>query len=280
MDRTECAIRKLLAALPGHGYDLGILSASRMQRSECVPTDRLLRMLPYLKHRNATGSHIYLRPTRESAYTLLDDLPIPALQRLREEGFAPAAVIETSPGNYQAWLRHAQPFPKELGTLAAKLLAHRFGADSSAADWRRFGRAPGFTNRKPCHRDALGPFPYTRLEEHSGSVFAAADAFHAEIVAAQQEAEQADRTRRLAFRQRRVSFDPALSLTRFRDALQYRSRPAAADLAFSICALAHGWSEAEVASALRANYLSRDTSSQRRAAYIRRTLAKALRRLH
>ena len=61
------------------------------------------------------------------------------------QGFDPAAVIETSPGNFQAWLRHALPFPKALGTLAAKLLVAQFGAYTSAADWRRFGRAPGFT---------------------------------------------------------------------------------------------------------------------------------------
>ena len=53
------------------------------------------------------------------------------------------AEVETSPGNFQAWLRHAQPLPKELGTLAAKTLAVRFGADTSAADWRTRRAADG-----------------------------------------------------------------------------------------------------------------------------------------
>ncbi len=154
MNRTEGTIRKLLAALPATGYDLGILNDRGMDRLEAVPESRIIRMLPYLKYRNANGAHIYIRPTGESPYTLLDDLTAGALDRLVPEGYAPAAVVETSPGSFQAWLRHAQPLPKELGTLAAKTLAERFGADPSAADWRRFGRAPGFTNRKPQYRKA------------------------------------------------------------------------------------------------------------------------------
>jgi hypothetical protein len=156
MDRTEATIRKLLAALPAPGYDLGILSDGGMYRLESIPVSRLLRMLPYLKYRNANGSHIYIRPTGESPYTLLDDLTPAALARLHAEGYAPAAVVETSPGSSQAWLRHSQPLTKELGTFAAKTLAEQFGADRSAADWRRFGRTPGFTNRKNQHRNAKG----------------------------------------------------------------------------------------------------------------------------
>ena len=142
MDRTEQTIRQLLAALPAPGYDIGVLSDAGMYRVEAAPASRVLRMLPFLKHRNAQGAHIYLRPTGESCYTLLDDLTAATLPRLTAEGYAPAAVVETSPGSFQAWLRHTQPFPNELGTLAAKTLAEQFGADRSAADWRRFGRGP------------------------------------------------------------------------------------------------------------------------------------------
>ena len=74
MDRTEATIRTLLTALPAPGYDLGILSDGRMYRLEAVQACRLLRMLPYLKYRNANGAHIYMRPAGESAYTLLIDL--------------------------------------------------------------------------------------------------------------------------------------------------------------------------------------------------------------
>ena len=46
MDRTQATIRKLLAALPAPGYDLGILGERGMYRLEAVPPSRILRMLP------------------------------------------------------------------------------------------------------------------------------------------------------------------------------------------------------------------------------------------
>lgn len=276
MDRTESAMRKLLAALPSHGYDLGVLADRRMQRFEAISASRVLRMLPYLKHRNAHGAHIYLRPTGESCYSLLDDLTVTTVAQLLQEGFAPAAVVETSPGSFQAWLRHKQPFSNLLGTLTAKMLAQRFGADSSAADWRRFGRAPGFTNRKQQHRNADGLYPFAVLREHAGSVYPAAESFRAEVIAAHAQAEVDARRRILCFAGRPVRNRVNVSLSRFRGSLRYRGSPAAADLAFSIYAGAHGWSESEIADALRAEYLSRDIDSRRQNAYLRRTIGKAL----
>lgn len=277
MDKTETILRKLLSALPAHGYDIGILSGSGMHRMESVAASSVMRMLPYLKHRNASGAHIYFRPTGESAYTLLDDLTADTLARLAVEGYSPAAIIETSPGSFQAWLRHAQSLSKELGTLAAKTLASQFGADASAADWRRFGRAPGFTNRKPQHRSADGFYPFARLINHSGQPFALADTFSAQLDALHQKAGQERAAARLRFATSPTRFAAPVALSRFRASFRYAGRPAAADMAFCIAAVTQGWSESDITDALSREYLSRDTSPSRRAAYIRRTLSKAVR---
>ena len=276
MDRTEAAIRKLVAALPASGYDLGILCELGMYRLESIPASRVLRMLSYLKYRNAKGANIYLRPTGESAYTLLDDLTPASLRRLYAEGYDPAAVVETSPGNFQAWLRHLEPLPKELGTLAANTLAAQFGADPGAADWRRFGRAPGFTNRKPRHRGAGGLFPFARLGSHSGQPFPLAAAFRARLLGLCEEAERKRTALRLTHASRPLRYALPVSLSRFRTCPRYAGRPAAADMAFSVAACAQGWPQADIAAALLRGYLSRDTNSHRQAAYIRRTLAKAV----
>jgi hypothetical protein len=53
-------------------------------------------------------------------------------------------VVQTSPGNYQAWIKHAESLDKELGTAVARELAGRFGGDVKAADWRHFGRLASF----------------------------------------------------------------------------------------------------------------------------------------
>lgn len=215
MDRTEATLRKLLTALPAPGYDLGILSERGMYRLEAVPASRILRTLPYLKYRNVNGAHIYIRPTGESPYTLLDDLSAITLARLTPEGYAPAAVVETSPGNYQAWLRHAQPLSKALGTLAAKTLAERFDANTSAADWRRFGRAPGFTNRKPQHRTPRGLYPFACLISHTGQPLPNSDILRSELEALQSRIEEERIALRFNFAARPSRSVVLTSLSRF-----------------------------------------------------------------
>jgi hypothetical protein len=68
-----------------------------------------------------------------------------------------------------------------------------------------------------------------------------------------------------------------LSLERFRTSTKYRDRPAAADIAFRVAACANGMTEDRIERALEEDYLSRDPSISKRAAYIRRTMEKARR---
>ncbi len=122
MDRTEATIRKLLAALPAPGYDLGILSERGMYRLEAVPESRILRMLPYLKYRNANGAHIYIRPTGESAYTLLDDLTAATLARLAPEGYAPPPWSKQAPAASRHGFATRSRFPRSLAPLPQRPL--------------------------------------------------------------------------------------------------------------------------------------------------------------
>ena len=68
-----------------------------------------------------------------------------------------------------------------------------------------------------------------------------------------------------------------LPLERFRSSTRYQDRPAAADIAFCVAAFANGMTEDRIGCALEDDYLSRDPSPSKRAAYIRRTLEKARR---
>jgi hypothetical protein len=68
-----------------------------------------------------------------------------------------------------------------------------------------------------------------------------------------------------------------LSLERFRTSTKYQDRPAAADIAFCVAAYANGMTEDRIERALEDDYLSRDPSTSKRAAYIRRTMEKARR---
>jgi hypothetical protein len=68
-----------------------------------------------------------------------------------------------------------------------------------------------------------------------------------------------------------------LSLERFRTSIKYQNRLAAADIAFCVAAYANGMTEDRIKRALQDDYLSRDPSTSKRAAYIRRTMEKARR---
>jgi hypothetical protein len=280
MDRTESTVRKLLTAFEAPLYDVGVLSDRGMLPGlDSISVAAVLERLPLLKYRNAHGSHIYIRPSGEHRFTTLDDLSEASLSRLAADGFNPCAVVETSAGNFQAWLKHPRTFPKLLGTFAAQKLAERYDADPSAADWRRFGRLPGFTNCKPKYRKADGLFPFVRLHSHSGQQYPMAEAFEQEITRLYEAREQEHEAKR-----QQSSLSPRwgprlsnLSLERFRSSTKYQDRPAAADIAFCVAAFANGMTEDRIGCALEHDYLSRDPSLSRRAAYIRRTMAKARR---
>ena len=118
MGRTEEVVRKTLAAVEAPLYDIGILTDRGMfPRMDALTASQCMNRLRYLKYRNAQGAHIYFRPSGERRFTLLDDLNQTRMSELTAEGYEPCAIIETSPGNFQAWLKHTHVLPKALGTL-------------------------------------------------------------------------------------------------------------------------------------------------------------------
>jgi hypothetical protein len=106
--------------------------------------DTLLRSVPWLQTQNHDGRHIFIRPKGEHNLSMVDDLTADAVAALDREGFHPAVVVETSPSNFQAWLKHPEQLDRQLSTATARALAERFRGDAGAADWRHFGRLSGF----------------------------------------------------------------------------------------------------------------------------------------
>lgn len=132
------------------------------------------KTVAWLKRMNAKGNDIYVRPAGEHGLVLVDDLKPEALKAMREQGYTPAATIETSPNNYQAWIKLADsPLPAEVRRMAAQSLAQHFGGDPNSADSRHYGRLAGFTNQKPQHT-RNGRQPYVLSHDHSGEVASSA----------------------------------------------------------------------------------------------------------
>jgi hypothetical protein len=281
MDRTLVAVQKTLAALDAPAYDIGILSDRGMLPGlSDLPAEGVLSKLALLKAHNARGASIYVRPAGEHRYTVLDDLNSDSVVRLAADGYEPCAVVETSLGNFQALLKHDDVYPAPLSTFIAQALAKRYGADPSAADWRRFGRLPGFTNCKPKYRKSNGLYPYVLLRSATGEQYQQAAYLRLEMTKLHQLQEQ---EREARYAQNPPDPFPAigrpshswLSLERFRNAPKFHLRPAAADLAFCVAALSLRMPEDAIATTLDNQYLSRDPNPSRKAACIKRTMAKA-----
>lgn len=107
--------------------------------------ETILKSVTWLRHKNRDGRNIYVRPRGEHDLSMVDDLTTDAVLAMRKTGFDPAVIVETSQGNFQAWMKHPERLSKQVSTATARALAEKFGGDHGAADWRHFGRLSGFT---------------------------------------------------------------------------------------------------------------------------------------
>jgi hypothetical protein len=114
MHRTIEAIEKHLAAIRSPLYEVGVFFPGVEGRPEPKMLLRtwdeaaLRKSVPWLRANNAEGAAIYIRPSGEHPYSLIDDLKAGSIERMKTAGFTPTIVVETSPGNFQAWLNHGE----------------------------------------------------------------------------------------------------------------------------------------------------------------------------
>jgi hypothetical protein len=238
-------------------------------------TETLLRSIAWMRLHNLQGRNIYIRPHGEHDLTMVDDLKRDALSRMFTSGFTPAVIVETSPGNFQAWLKHPRVLSRDTSTAAARALAERFGGDKGAADWRHFGRLAGFTNRKAKYQGGDGQFPFVRLLSARAEVYQNADRFLAELetkIAREAQRDQQGRARH------NLGWGPAPQRTieYFRMNSLYGGDGTRIDLAYAIYALSHGVSDEQVKAAIRSRDLSHKGNEKRQNEYVERTVSKAL----
>src|SRR6266487_1074964 len=220
-DRTQEAVRRQVEAMGSERFEVGVFDAST---ERMIPRawgkDTVLKTIEWLRYENLNGRNIYIRPAGEHHLSLVDDLEGPAIQKMKREGLVPAVVVETSPGNFQAWLSHGKQLERSLSTAVAKSLAKRFHGDLGSADWRHFGRLAGFTNRKEKYRHPDGHFPYVLLLESTGSTYAKSAGFLADVEAkSQNEIAEAEKKRKLFLKK------PRSTRERLKDIDHFRSDP-------------------------------------------------------
>lgn len=281
--RTLLAVEQQVAAMGCEVYEIGLFKphtpGAEPKEPEMLPRtwDRatLLKSVPWLRYQNSQGRNIYIRPKGEHHLSMVDDLTADAVKRMKAEGFAPALVVETSPGNFQAWLDHGEVLPQRLSTLAASAIAEQFNGDKGAADWRHFGRLAGFTNRKQKYQGAKGDFPFVKIiGNQQATAYSKAREFLAGMrkLSAEREAEAARPL--MVISDRRL-----LSIDDFRANATYAGDGNRIDLAYAVYALSHGASEISVSTMIRSRDLSKKGSEERQIAYAARTISKARQRI-
>src|SRR5260370_4657515 len=120
MDKTESTVRITLTAIEAPLYDVGVLSERGMLPGlDGISAAAVLERLPLLKYRNAHGSHIYIRPSREHRFTVLAALNETTLARLVTGGFNPSPSVETTARNFQPSRKHPPGLPTRLRTFSA-----------------------------------------------------------------------------------------------------------------------------------------------------------------
>ncbi len=281
--KTVSAVQQQVAAMGSELFEVGLYNPNAgAGESVMIPrvwdAQTIVKSMPWLRCQNLHGRNIYIRPQGEHNLSMVDDLTTGAVSVMKESGFTPAVIMETSPGNYQAWLKHPERLSKGVSTAAARTLAEKFGGDRGAADWRHFGRLGGFTNRKPQYFDAsTGRYPFVRLIEATGSVYPEAERFLASV--------KRDLERRHAAREHVTSRQFARpdqiphdlkTIDLFRADDRYGGDGTRVDLAYAIYALSHGANAEQVEAGIRSRDLSHKGNERRQDDYIARTIKKAL----
>jgi RepB DNA-primase from phage plasmid len=168
------ALHRQFAALPYPRYLIRLIhhcSRKAFPGERLWSTAQILReaTIGFLRARNGEGFDVYFRPyasDHNAGYILVDlDYAQPTvLTAMRNHGHEPCAVIETSPGHLQAWVRVSlAPLPPRLATSISRRLASLYQGDRASADWRHIGRLAGFTNQKPQRRLPSGLSPWVKV---------------------------------------------------------------------------------------------------------------------
>ncbi|MBT8339501.1 MAG: hypothetical protein HKP58_08800 [Desulfatitalea sp.] len=142
-------------------YEIGVFRDSQNDKEAAVWLAE--KNIGYLKAMNAQGRHIFIRPTvdKEPYFIMHDDLDEKHLNAChkRDGSFKPGRlVVETSPGNYQVWIKSSRPVDNSEKSHWLRVMR----SDPGASPKRRWGRCPGFRNRKDKY-EKDGGYPLAKI---------------------------------------------------------------------------------------------------------------------
>lgn len=160
---------RITAFKDGRGWNFG--KSDKSIGKDVMSAKDVINAVPKLQELNNSGANIYVTPIdNANHHILVDDLNSVTVTQLKDKGYKPAILVESSPNNYQAVLRVPRALSSQLPRPVTDDAANEFFKDLNRArgDDKIVGllhpfRLAGFTNRKPKYQDANGRYPFVKL---------------------------------------------------------------------------------------------------------------------
>lgn len=128
--------------------------------------DEIARHMPEMLRLHRRGENVFFTPLSDTKHhILIDDMSMEKLKRLISDDYKPAALIQSSQGNFQAIItipKLGSPFDRDVANRVTEFLNKTYG-DPRLVGAIHAHRAPGFENRKLKHKTAAGTYPQVLL---------------------------------------------------------------------------------------------------------------------
>ncbi|MTW31721.1 hypothetical protein GM655_02655 [Pseudoduganella danionis] len=149
-DRSAIAAQRQMMAMGCQRFVVTLIDAKLGKQEERDwDQDKVMQNIGWLKHMNARGYDVWIRPSGEHNLIVLGGLSAAQLQALNEREYLPAVVIETGTGQYQAWLKLSNvPVVDNLRYQVKQEVFKDFERAGIKATDRADGRLAGFTNQQ------------------------------------------------------------------------------------------------------------------------------------
>ena len=119
-----------------------ISSGAKLLRAWSIK--EIKRLTGWVKRMNARGHDIFIRPAGEHGLVLANALDDKEIERLQSNRFAAAAVIETSQGHHQAWVKlSSQAITPRMRAMVGQSLAEKRPGDAGHGGQTAYGYLAG-----------------------------------------------------------------------------------------------------------------------------------------
>lgn len=169
-DRSAIAAQRQMTAMGCQRFVVTLIDAKLGKQEERDwDQQKVMQNIGWLKHMNARGYDVWIRPSGEHNLIVLSGLSAAQLQALKDREYLPAVVIETGTGQYQAWLKLSHlPVAQEMRSLVAQEFLKDFKCSGKNITERLDGRMAGFTNQQVLHSG--GRHPFVALTAYNGNI--------------------------------------------------------------------------------------------------------------